>query len=315
MILFWNIGLTKNISCKRYDAYDIFLFSLRSYARLPVTEYIINMEVNESGEYSHYYHKCDEIRDICTTLFQGKKWSLEFKRIKTKQEHVDLFSRLIDEYGENEPIFYQTNFNHPFIDFNMDMINECIEFMRADATRFKCCGVTQFPNYIRICANMPDTKQIGNLLITSKFKSIDTFAIMNLAWPYHLINKLEWAVDNFKSLKWCFWSAIHNNDHSGRTGMLSTIKDADYISIVPLREQCRRIDAGWKQFCPDQLVIPEEKNVYDNSSKGVTKKMLSLFCNNAPRPWGPGNPSQLPREWLETGIRLAAQDPRMHKEI
>ena len=300
MIVFLNIGSTSQVRMKRFDAYDVFLYTLETYAKLPFKEIILNIEMNETGPYSEYYHKREELINFCSKIFSGKKWKIELKRIKTRDEHLEFIASLIEKYGPNEPIFFQTNHNHPFIDFNTDIFSEGLELIQNDKTRFRVMGVSHFPECVRIVNDAPDRDKIGNFVVTSTYKTADSVAVFNLEFIYYYLSNITWDEDNFKKYNYRWWGNVHELD--------KLIPNGDMRLFVPLREQCRHFDGYTNHInlnCLDVplLVLPKEYNIFDNSEVAIKRKMLSCFGNHITT-YSAGNPENFPTEWIETGINL-----------
>jgi hypothetical protein len=285
---------------KRYDAYDVFLYTLETYAKLPFKEIILNIEMNETGPYSEYYHKREELINFCSTIFFGKKWKIELKRIKTRDEHLEFIASLIEKYGPNEPIYFQTNHNHPFIDFNTDILSEGLELMQNDKTRFKSIAISHFPECIRIVSDAPDRDKIGNFVATRTYKTADTVAIFNLEFIYYYLSNITWHADDFQKYRYRWWEG-------SLPELDKLIPNGDMKLFAPLREQCRHMDGynhinlNYSDTPP--LVLPKEANIFDNSEVAIKRKMLSCFGNHIYF-YGAGNSENVPEEWIQIGINL-----------
>lgn len=302
MIVFLNIGLTSQVRMKRFDAYDVLLYTLETYAKLPFKEIILNIEINESGPYSEYYHKREELINFCNKIFSEKKGTLSFNRIKTRDEHLGIISSLIEKYGPNEPIFFQTNHNHPFIDFNTDVFSEGLELMKNDLTRFKVFSVSHFPEYIRILSDAADRNKIGNFVVTNTFKTADSMSIFNLEFIYYYLSNITWHEDNFQQYNYRWWVGS-----LPELNML--INDGEMKLFAPLREQCRHMDSynhiNLNPLDIPPLILPKEANLFDNSENAIRRKMLACFGNHISHTYSAGDPANVPKEWIETGINIS----------
>ena len=302
MIVFLNIGLTSQVRIKRFDAYDVFLYTLETYAKLPFKEIILNIEMNETGPYSEYYHKREELINFCSNIFSGKKWKIELKRIKTRDEHLEFIASLIEKYGSNEPIFFQTNHNHPFIDFNTDIFSEGLELMKNDKTRFKMMAVNHFPEFIRIVSDACDRDKIGNFVVTNRYKCNDSMLIYNLEFIYYYLSNITWHADNFQQYTYRWWfGSLPELDKLIPNGGMRT--------FVPLREQCRHMD-GYNHINLNSLdipplILPKDANVFDNSENAIKRKMLACFGNHISHTYSAGNPENVPKDWIETAVNIS----------
>jgi len=196
---------------------DIFKCTLQSYSHIDFDKVYLFVKLDEN-----YLFRKNELIEYCNDLF-GNKLIFENNRPEKQEDWIPILSHL----SEDKLIFFTQNHDHVYIDFNLDILKEGIEFLKNDTSKYKALPFTHWPEIIRLAGlNLYDeTKMIGSYL----------------NFTYSL--NLPACIWNFEVLKFI---CIENKwpDNLWKSGMFDGLPfNFPFMSTyVPLRELCRQFE-------------------------------------------------------------------------
>lgn len=293
----WNVG-------NRYDRLDVFKNTLESYSRMKWEKVNLFVELD-----SEFKHRETELKEFVMALFGTEGVSIQFKRFLMQEEWKSFFSA---EYPSSEDrlVWFSQCDDHPFIDINLDIVNEGFEHMRNDPARFKTLFYSHWPEILRLTGKLNTHERVGNYV---KFRCtlIDAIQVFNLNYLKYLFTELDWRGKAFKKIDnlilqraiWCDPKRLRDRDGHYYIDDLQTV-------YVPLRELARHFDGYSHVWIKDGdkdefplLKLPFYTNVYDRSPQMIKRQMQVPHTSE----WTEGNTFTVPDEWVDVAVSLYSQ--------
>jgi hypothetical protein len=200
---------------KRYDAVDILKASLQSYSRIKFDKIYLLVRLD-----SNYMNRWDDLCSFCDGLFGERIVLMENRRIEKQVEWVPIISQMEDDQFV---LFMQID-DHPFIDFDTDVLYEGLNLMKNDPSPLKALCPSHWPELIRE-AGVIGAEMVGSYL-KMPYQGKEPFFIYSLPLIRHILLENHWPET--------LW----------RPGMIDVLPFTipTYTLYVPLREQIRHFD-------------------------------------------------------------------------
>jgi hypothetical protein len=201
---------------KRYDAMDIIKYSLQTYTRINFDKVYLFIKLEDHYDWA-------EFESYCRGLFPNLA-IIKPDRIVKQADWIPVIS----DISPDKFIWFAQCDDHPFIDFNTDVLYEGLELMRRDPSQFKALATCHWPEGIRE-AGVFDSQMIGSYLRIIRDQHEPTFI-----WNYPLLKYM--LIDN----EW-------PKEPLWKPGMIDCLpfKPPMYPLYIPLRELVRHFD-GYK---------------------------------------------------------------------
>jgi hypothetical protein len=306
------------ISRHRYDRFEVFMYTLQSYARLPLDRVYLYVELddglrNATGRRLH-------LRDFSKALFGERLITLQHRRLTRQQDWQDEWNHTIapphlahalDE--SNRLIFFCQNDDHPFIDPSLNVLNEGIDQLRADASLFKSLLMTHWGEAVGLISKQDNPVMVGSY-VYAQITMTDSCQIFSLPFLRYLLTEVHWSkplkrLDEMYRMKQIFGKYV-----GSRHGGMITTSTALHRMYVPLREQCRKFDAYMSNAkipyaVVPQLVLPPEANTWKTTlATNVTLVLSTLGDTLWSRMRPLGNGTMPPREeTVARAVELSAR--------
>jgi hypothetical protein len=199
----------------RYDRLDVFKNTLKSYSVIKFDKISLFVTLD-----TNYESRREELREYCHELF-GDGFILKEKRIEQREEWVPIVHGIED----GKMVWFCQYDDHPFIDFNTDLVYEGLRLLQNDESKYKGLEFSHWPEAIRKAGANP-SEIVGNF-IKIKANYIDTFYI----WSKPVLEFL--VLEN-----------IWDGSHLPKPYMFDTLPFRPPMMpiYVPLRELCRHFD-------------------------------------------------------------------------
>ena len=266
----------------RGERIDVFKWTLKTYATLPFNKVNLFIELDDV-----YASRRDEIKDYAYELF-GDRLTFTPKRLLHKHEWKPVIEKMAQYADDNYPVWFAQSDDHIFVDFNLDILNEGLEYIKNDPSPYRSLLYTHWPEVIRISGLKGNCERVGTYIRSTR-PLLENHQLYNFGTLKHVFTDYEWSVD------------------PPTYGWIDCLKcNFDLKLYVPLRELCRHFD-GYshvkmridKDAEFPALTLPPESNNFN-----YTKEHLS-WRFRVPH-WGldPMIPFTIPDEWEERMLEL-----------
>ena len=137
----------------------------------------------------------------CPGMFGKRLITLQHRRItrqdEWRQEFETTFAPSSDRRGPDEDaqrlIFYLNNGDHPYVDFNHDVLQEGLARLRADPQPFKSIFfMSHWGEILGLIGKQGQTHVEGSY-VHGQITLTDSYQIMNLGFLRHLLLEVKWA--------------------------------------------------------------------------------------------------------------------------
>jgi hypothetical protein len=235
MILFFNTMLTSDIPWLNYDRghlttpnkVDVFKYTIASMAALPLEKAIIYVELEDQHK-----EREAEVRDFVQEQFAGVELSYYTKRNCTQPQWKEAIQEVAHLPG-GYPIWYMGNHDHPFIDYDLEMVNLCIDAFQQEPKLLKSCIYSHWSEFIT------ETLKYGHSLeypgvISYKARNTHSIQIISKELLFSW-----WYGGNYRDTFLPRSDWWYSNPLNGGQPIL---KSPEYKCFVPMRELCRHFD-------------------------------------------------------------------------
>lgn len=164
MLLFINIFLTNHRfygynrgNLPASDRYDIFRYTLASYAAINKwSKCIFYIQLDHD-----FIHRKEELTEYIHELFGDVPISLYWHRNVYTREWRQAAEEV--KAHDDNLMWLTCNDDHPFIDYNLDMINEVTDYLKDEAEPLSTCYYSHWPEIIRVAAREQQERK-GNFV-------------------------------------------------------------------------------------------------------------------------------------------------------
>lgn len=231
MDLLFSCFITNKRSLNRYDRLDVFKYTLATYKQIEFEKIYLFIELDEE-----FSNRKNELEDFIYFCFDKRKVYLEYRRILNVKDWKPIFDK-ISPRGDDKTIFFMQNDDHPFIDFDPQLLYDGIKLFENDISKYKCISISHWPESIN-GAYLKKEYTFHNKYINFKTFSTGSMAIYNLNFLKYIFLDFDWKeppqygrMDNIANGP--PWIDPHPFGKEFN----------DFISYwVPLRELCRHFD-------------------------------------------------------------------------
>jgi hypothetical protein len=303
MILLLSVFITNQRQVNRYSRIDIFKYMLESYKKIPFTEVYLFIKLDNEfllpGQYFHENDLTDYLYNNFSHL-RKDKIHIVLDRYTSQDKWKPFIINLMEKHGPNEPVWLAQNDDHPFIDYNTDVLMEGIELLNNDTNKYKSISYSHWPEAIKSIGKLKHTK-INNY-IRCHVTCLDGIQIFNLQYLYYFFVEYTWKNDHL------LLDRLFVNEILPTIGGFSAIFNNHFSQVIyiPLRELCRHFD-GYDHVGMDRDAFPELElphNTFDYSKDTLIKKMTTKHNSY----WTENNTFTHPQEWIDTMISLHTID-------
>jgi hypothetical protein len=220
MILFFNIIQTEHrhnynrLHLKQDDRIDNWKYTLASLQAIPWWTKIYIYCALEPV----YEHRREELTEYIHNLFDPIPLELHFHRSIYQREWTKVLDPLVND--ADPLIWFFCNDDHPFMDYNLDCLEEIIEHMLKEEP--STCYLSHWPEILKVATAC--NPEVRNMSIRIQKIVLDAVQIVHR-----------------EVLRKWFWSKDYGNCSIPRSDNLNPSSENQY-TYVPLRELCRHID-------------------------------------------------------------------------
>lgn len=230
MILLNSVYIRPVKSLSSDDRLNIFKFTLASYSVLPITKAIFCIKLDNA-----YSRESSNLETYIKTLFNDP--IILFTRFTTKEEWkesgiLDLINNLPDKI-----VWFTQNDDHPFIDSNLNVLNEGIKLLENDEKPFTSLLYSHHTEHIALCTKM-NAKKVSKYYVKFECPLTDSIQIVSKKFLNFLLQEIQWPSESmiridFLIRDYRIWG-VHGNE----------LSNVDVNSYVPLKELCRHMDGA-----------------------------------------------------------------------
>lgn len=263
--------------------FEVMLNTLKTYSKMPFDRVYLNILLDDA-----YAHRKSEIDDLIKSHFNCPV-DYEEDRYTLKTQLLSRFEKVKEGMSDKDLIFFTQNDDHPFIDFNNDILIEGLNHMGEDEHPYKSMYVSHWPEIIRVSMKQKEDQQIGNFI---KFNGIlcDSIQIFNVGYVRKILQDLipdDTAVNGYR-----IDCAIEGKDiFEGKGGVKANI-------YAPLRELCLHFD-GYGHCLIPYSIYPHLRIPFENNHLKFSKEELILRMTVPAQGWSV----------IDTGGEIKYQDP------
>jgi hypothetical protein len=294
MIHVFTFYVTEQRVHNRFPRYDIFKYMLRSYKDTVATSVYFFVEL-ENGMYA-------ETKETILEVFAkipAENIHITWERPVTQEGWTPIWKHLMSVHGPDELIWFTSNDDHVFVDYNMDLVEEGLELLKKEPARHKSIYYSHWPEILSISGKFQTPEVVGNYVKCTAVSLLDGIQIFNLQFLYDMYVEHPW-----KGHHRVLDSVL--NEISSRPTWDNPLDQTIY---VPFRELVRHFDgyghAGISEEDAPCLVLPS--NTFTYSRDALTRKMTAQRPNRSE--WSKDNHFVIPREWIERCIHVHSGHP------
>ena len=305
----------------RYSRFDVLVYSLRTYAALPLEHVYLYIELDEM-----FASRRDELHELARALFGNRLQSFQPRRLTLQREWRDELAKTISpatrgavgDQGERLVWFLQ-NDDHPFVDVDTDVLCEGLGRMRGDGARFKSLYMSHWASALALSGKVQPPQRKGSYLV-SRLTMLDSVQVLNYRYLHHLLSALDWKGQAFKRVDMMIRQRqIYDTREAGPKAHLARLFATDeslQAFYVPLRELCRKFDAymefGISVNVTRPLVLPPRANVATGSLSRAPPRLVQMLTAPGRVLWTMDNPFRFPRQWADAALRLYSHAGERH---
>ena len=257
MILLVSVFITdkklySNRTSNSGERLDIFKYTLASYSVLPISKTIILVKLD-----TNYKSREKELVNYIKELFENP--IIINDRFTTKQEWKEsgILDIIIKE--SDDLIWFTQNDDHVFIDSSLDVLNNSLNLLKEDNSKYKSLCYSHYPEHISLGAKLNAEK--NGLCIKINYPMSDSIQILNKSYLIFLLQEVSWLELNMIRID----TLVRDTRIWGIHGTKEF--NIDCSTYIPLKELCRHFDGYYHvkiddKICPP-LFIP--RNFFDNS--------------------------------------------------
>ena len=310
----------------RFSRFDTFMYTLQSYAPLPLDRVFLFVELDLPDSETCW----GQLERNATRLFGARLVTLQRRRLVNQPAwrhawHTWIAPPSIDPADDaSRLIFFTNNDDHPFVDFNQDVLREGLARLRADTQhRFKTLFMSHWPEALHLVGKVERPKLHGSY-VSASITQVESLQIFNIAYLRLVLLELDWSSPDEGGA-----AALTHSDrilkmrsiygaHSGPRGDLPVphffsqfvTRDALQVMYVPLRELCRKFDAyahvGVSHERVPQLQLPAESNGPGTTLPRSAAHIRAVLRSPMRSRWTelPNYYHELPQSWVNRSVAL-----------
>jgi len=208
--------------------FDSFLWTLNSYAALKIPWRAVYLFI----DIDEYPGRQEEVEAAIQNTFSEEcsLISLLWYRIEDKSEWYPFIEEIAGNDsqigGPDALVWFMQNDDHPFVDFETDVLIEGLHHLAKEETVFKSLYLSHWPEIVRQSVKENRQERIGRSYVRFPMANTDSIQIFSAKLLYHLLVEMQW------------WE--NSVGKTSRIDFLAfKLKPSSMILYVPLREQCR----------------------------------------------------------------------------
>ena len=306
----------------RYSRFDVLVYTLRSYAALPLERVYLYIELDKS-----FSSRRNELRTLTRSLFGARLITYQERRLTTQREWRHELSHTISitngavgsEQGDSRLVWFMQNDDHPFIDVNTDVLCEGLARMRADkSSRFKSLYPSHWASALSLAGKVQQPEVHGSYLV-SRLTMLDSVQILNYRYLHHILLGLDWKGSYRRVDMLIRQRQIYDTKEIGPKAKLAKLFATDrslQSFYVPLRELCRKFDAYMEMTIDVRvtrpLILPPQANMETGALTTNPAAIRAMLRRPGRTLWSIENSFSLPSAWIERSVRLYANANARH---
>ena len=252
----------------RFERLDIFLWTLETYSRLrSLSRAFLCVEL--APEYAKDIPRLTQkIQD----MFGAKLKVLQWQRLLHRDEWRSLIFQVgaKDGSADDKIVWFIQNDDHPFVDFNEDVLEEGLNHLRDSSAQFRALYPSHWPEILNAVGKYSEPVVCGSYVKTNMTVT-DGLQFMNFGFVRYIIDELTWTTESIRRTDSLLLDSRLWDAGTGQYDMT--------VLYVPLRELCRKFDGYQVQGISKErvpwLVLPPENNTFDRSVPAVLRMLTS----------------------------------------
>jgi hypothetical protein len=307
--LIFSVLVTQNRSGalrQRYSRFDILLYTLGTYAPLPIQSAYLYIELAPE-----FVSRRDELEAHCARLFGTRLRAMRHERLVTqaawRTEITGTISRgEASSWDDRRVVWLLQNDDHPFVDVDQRLLREGVRLLRNDTrARFRTLHPSHWGECLKLSGKFETPEVLGGMYVRSRQTLLDAVQLMNYAFFRWQTLEVDWRGRSIKRMDSLVWgSGIYG---SRRGALVHTKEHHLHAFYVPLRELCRKFDgyaAG--QQISSRLVPPLRLPPEPPFAPRTSASIAAIMGATGRSYWSTrvANNFTLPPTWLEFALRL-----------
>lgn len=180
---------------------DVLLYSLRSYKAIQVlwTDAYIFLDLEGDA-----VSRRDEIKTAVNELFSdpSTKVLLKWFRPVVQEEWKETFESIAGNggHGAHKLVFFIQNDDHPFVDFNSDVLHEGLSLMAADLAPFVSMYFSHWPEILRMSGKLKTHERVGKAFVRFEGTLLDAIQVFKSQYLWFIFQQLDWKNRQIKRI-------------------------------------------------------------------------------------------------------------------
>lgn len=273
-----------------YSKLEILKYTIKSYKRLPFTDLYFYISLQDV-----YKSEIESLKEFIYSTFShidANKIHITDTVYTSQSEWAPVITNLMKNHGPEQAVWFTQNDDHPFIDYNLDILQEGLRTMSDCKHAHKSIAPTHWPEAIKLSGRNQSNRLVGNY-IQFDMTATESMQIMNLRLLYHIFVRHEWV-----------------RTHSRTDYILTDFNQTNPFNqtiFIPLRELVRHFDGyGHVRMNPDDcppLHLPYNEFTYDEST--LIRKMTAKHSSY----WTTNNTFEIPQNYIDIMLSVHKDAP------
>lgn len=291
------------ISSSRPQRWEIFLYTLHSYARLGVTweQVLLFFELDPA-----FQDRKPALEAVIAQVFPAAVTTLQYTRFASQASWQPLLWDLYGATKRDRLVLFLQNEDHVFVDVDTTVLHQGLQLMEADPVPYKSLYYSHWPEIVRLSGKQHNQEYLnGTAYVRFHSTVLDAIQIFNLRYLWKLINETDWGGREMTRIDGIYLhTTVWPNARPG-DGIYMTSENLQTL-YVPLRELGRHFDAYAHVGMPYDHCSPlslDHPPVYFTSNQSTTALVRKMTAPHSSQ-WTTNNDFAIPQQWISKMLEL-----------
>jgi hypothetical protein len=300
MILLISCFVTHDRPVNTCNRLDLFMHTLKSYSRIDWDDIYLLIKLDEE-----FKPREQELKEFIKKIFSKNKVVYIPERYEYQWQWKKLIKKIT--YKDNI-VWFTQNDDHPFIDINLNILNEGIDLLLKDTGKYRSIFFSHWPEILRLSGKFSNPAIVGNYV---KFQAtmFDSVQIFNTEYLKYIFLHLDWGGKQIKRIDSLYLFA----EFKPALDAICGVKNSSYSPIltvyIPLRELCRKyigythVSMEWVRplELSNDLSFKIKRPPFDDLN------IINTMTANHNSPWTFNNSFKIPQHWINKSLSLYKQ--------
>ena len=301
MILLISCFVTHDRPVNTCNRLDLFKHTLMSYSRIDWDDVYLLIKLDEE-----FMPREEELKKFIKKIFSKNKVVYIPERFEYQWQWQELIKKISIK---SNIVWFSQNDDHPFIDINLEVLNEGIDLLLKDKDKYRSIYLSHWTEILRLSGKFCNPKIVGNYI---KFQAtiFDSIQIFNTEYIKYIFLHLDWENKQFKRIDSLLLFDEFKPALDAICGVKNTSKYHPMQNVyVPLREFCRKY-SGYSHVNMEWVEPLELSNDHSFNIKRPPiddLNIINTMMANHNSPWTLNNNFKIPQCWINKSLSLYQQ--------